>query len=158
MTNNRRKFPARLIATLLAGGILSDEGRVLIADLGHYPPHHHTGQLLCDPKFMTRLNGGDNALFPVDIGLGDLAIAIGYSFAPGTDWRGELNEMRFAKYGVGWGISSHDTKRPDLRRRDILVDKKWPPSNALAKIPGYDARIGPASGVSSEAIMWAITA
>lgn len=144
---------------------LRDGGKVFIFARGHYPPYHHAGQLVNDPRLyeplqmrrIKRRKPTDPEL-PIP-GANDYGIAVGYSLPPGDEFWGGADEMlRRAGKGVCWIISGYQTRADDLRANETLIDQCWPDGDAAVPVEGYDVPICPPSGVISEALMWMLTA
>jgi uncharacterized phosphosugar-binding protein len=135
---------------------LSGDGKVFITAFGHYSKYHTGGQLAGDPSLFERLNLKDKTQ-PIDIDADDYVIAIGYSWPPGSKLWTQPKVMRQAG-GVAWVITDYETKPQDVQPGETLINQHWELGDALVEVPGYDIRICPPSGVTSEALMWMLTA
>ena len=151
-------WPALVRTAERAGDTVIEDGQVYLRVGGPYVAYHHGGQLAADPDIFVRLDHDGSDPADATPGANDLVIAIGQSAPPGTDWWGQPQMLRQAGRGVSWIVSAYLTKPRDLRRREIVVDQRWPEGDALVSAAGYDVRLCPASSVVAEAILWAITA
>lgn len=141
-----------------AGNRLLEEHTVLIHAPGVMVSSHHGGQLAADPHLFVKAN--DGRMLSLDPGLGQYMIAVGYAQPPGDDWWGEPDPrlVRDAEFGVAWLISGFLTRPSDLRDNETVIELHFSLDDAAVKVPGYDVRICPTSGVVTEAAMWMLTA
>ncbi|HEX7010575.1 MAG TPA: hypothetical protein VF184_11365 [Phycisphaeraceae bacterium] len=154
----RESWPALAQAAKRASQTLNEGGRVFVRAGGHYPVHHHGGQLPTDPGLFIRLDhdGSDPAL--PSPGENDFVIAVGYAFPPESDWWGDPAVLRQAGRGTAWALAAHDIDPAKFGPNEILIDQCWIVGDALVDVPGYDVRLAPPSAVTSELILWALTA
>ncbi len=151
-------WPALSRTAHRAGDTIQSGGRVYLRVSGPYVNQHHAGQLAADPGLFFSLDhDGSNPLL-ASPGPDDFVIAVGRSAPPGSEWWGEPQFLRQGGRGISWFVSAYLTRRADYRRREILVDLRWPEGDALVRPPGYDLPIAPASSIVAEAALWAVTA
>jgi hypothetical protein len=148
-----------------ASATIFDGGRVFVAaDPAGLAgvARHHGGQLAADPWLFVRLPLEGEVPAGMRPGRDDFVIALGAADPPPAPGSGSPGAsapyVRHAGRGVAWVISAYLTKPSDLAYGDIVIDQFWPPDDALVPVPGYDAHVGPASGVVSEAILWMLAA
>lgn len=156
----RDTMPALLDSGRSAADTIRLGGEVFIAAYGHYPTHHHGGQLMADPGLFRRLNvrntNFDGAPTP---GTKDQVIVVGYCWAPSEkEYWGRYDLLRAGDRGVIWVITDYDTVPSDIGPEDHLINQTWSPGDAVVHVEGYDILISPPSGVLSEALMWMLTA
>jgi uncharacterized phosphosugar-binding protein len=152
------ELPAIQRAADRAAETLIDGGQVYIVAQGHYPSHHHGGQLAMDPKLFTRMNVHYDKFLPVEPTEDDMVVAIGYCYGPSSpDW-GETALMRRAGRGIAWVIASYNTPAYDIADDEILIEQHWTAGDAAVAVKGYDIAICPPSGITSEVLMWMIQA
>jgi uncharacterized phosphosugar-binding protein len=136
--------------------VLRDGDRVVIHAVGHYPPHHVAGQLHADPGLFTPLARAIDKRRPNELATTDFALVVGYSWLPlDPQWKnGELLES--AGRGICYTLSAYEDRSAVQDEKRIIIDQLWAAGDALVKVPGYDVRLGPPSGVISEAIIWSL--
>ena len=116
------------------------------------------GQLTGDPGLFTLLNhDGSNPALPAP-GKHDYVIAIGGHETAGSYEWGEPELLRRAGRGVAWVVNGYNTQPRDLLRNETLIDLWGPVGDCVVKVQDYDTRLGPVSGVTSEAVLWMIAA
>lgn len=125
---------------------------------GRYLPHHVGGWLPNDPDIFKLLthDGSDPKLDAPNPH--DLVIAVGRSETAGSYEWGEPELLRKAGHGVAWVVNGYNTQPRDLLRGETLIDLWGPVGDCLVKVQDYDTRLGPASSITSEAVLWMIAA
>jgi len=125
---------------------------------GRYLPHHVGGWLANDPDLFKLLthDGSDPAL-PAP-GKYDYVIAVGRHETAGSHEWGEPELLRQAGRGVTWIVNGYNTQPHDLHRNETLIDLWGPVGDCVVKVENYDTRLGPVSGITSEAVLWMIAA
>lgn len=137
---------------------LATGGMVWLRAGGRYLPYHVGGQLADDPGLFTLLNhDGSNPALPAP-GKHDYVIAVGrYETAGSYEW-GEPELLQQAGRGVAWVVNGYNTQPRDLLRNEMLIDLWGPVGDCVVKVQDYDTRLGPVSGVTSEAVLGMIAA
>ncbi len=132
---------------------LASGGEVWLRAGGRYLPYHVGGQLAEDPGLFTLINhDGSNPALPVP-GKHDFVIAVGDTETAGSYEWGEPEMLRGAGRGVVWIVNGHNTQPRDLYKRETLIDLWGPYGDCVVKIDHYDTRLGPVSGLTSEAVI-----
>lgn len=137
---------------------LASGGTVWLRAGGRYLPYHAGGQLAHDPGLFTLLNhDGSNPTLPSP-GKGDFVIAVGDTEKAGSYEWGEPEMLRGAGRGVAWIVNGYNTQPRDLFSNETLIDQWGPVGDCVVKVDHYDTRLGPVSGITSEAVYWMIVA
>lgn len=173
-------WPALLATRRQMAGTIRDGGTVYVAAYSHVPPAHFGGTFAGDPGFSSAAStrpekiphsggilAGDPGLFVrlrqgqtllAEPGAGDFVLAVATDWEPQCERWIEPEKMRRAGRGVAFLVAGFNTRPQDLRRGEILLDHQAPPGDAIVNVPGYDVRIAPVSAVTSETIVWGLTA
>ena len=161
-------WPAIVGTAERAAGAVMDGGRAFVAVDHPYVSHHAGRRLAGDrgPRVLTRLTGASTTDLIVQPGRGDFVLAIGTDQPPGDEAWGSPDAFRAASRGVTWLTIAGGLGGEGEREGEIVLDPRWPIGDALVEVPGVASgpadggaqRLGAASGVVAETILWAIQA
>lgn len=138
-------------------GSKADGGKAFVHLFAHYLPYHFDGSLAADPGLLIPLNvRGAKPITPP--GDQDCIVSLGYCMPPYDKAYGNRELYENAGKGTIWILTTYDTMDSDRKKNDIIVDQQWPAGDAVVDIKGYDVRVFPPSGITTEVIAWAIVA
>jgi len=113
-----------------------------------------------DPGYFKQINRG---LFGLKrdavIERGDFVFCVGYDrIFQGWYFKDATERMRKAGAVLAWSMTDYNTDPNTgpaaIGSDEILIGQHWAFGDAVATVPGYDAKIIPSSGVISEAVLW----
>ena len=131
-----------------------NDGRVIHAGMiSHFPVYQHGAP--GDPLYMRRLARLDGespsvAELERELKSGDLFFFFGYYRRPTQAYQvAHRTGARIVEVITGDGLDG--SPQPDY-----VIRPKWPFGDSVTRVPGYDVKILPSSGIVQTAIYWAV--